>query len=167
MKKSMVLAVSVAAMLISGGAMALNATAYSTAAAGAPIATPIGLIGRVSSITALGAAALPAQACRYAVVIDSPFNPNESQVCVFAEARVLPLNTSCVVNRSSSFITSLQAGPNVPGALGGPTFCAGFDQLGQDYPADGIQFYLTSTGAVGGNTGVVIIPGQMPLYVTL
>lgn len=67
--------------------------------------------------------------CLYLTQWESPFNPNDVLLCVLRELRsaVYP---SCIINSMKDIVAFVSAGP---GAMGGQTYCGGFDTLGVPY----------------------------------
>jgi hypothetical protein len=116
MKKALSLLGAVAALAISGNAMALNAD----------VVRVIQVDGLNASLGVANFVALGAFGgfCDYLMDWGSPFNPNDVSVCVIHEARTA-FAPSCIVNEHLDIISSvIDAGA-----------CVGFNLKGEPLPA--------------------------------
>lgn len=123
MKKSLIVAATLAALAVSGSASALDTNVVrEIRSSGLPA---MNLLGEVT-FTALG---VQGQYCTYLMQWASPYNPNAVNLCILRERRT-PVYSSCINNSVQDVTSFVSAGP---GAQGGATFCAGFDTLGISY----------------------------------
>src|SRR5262245_19051836 len=133
MKKSLLVAGALAAVAVSGNALAIDVAPARalrvpglTALPGAPSQDSLGTM----TLTALGIGGPNNGYCVYLMNWHSPFNPNDVASCIVRERRT-PVNPSCIANKGLNITTTLEAGPGAPA---GATFCAGFDNLGIGFP---------------------------------
>lgn len=149
MKKSLVLAAIASALVAPCAAMALD--------------TNVARVLRVPGFPAwrdnLGTAMFIALGrgraspfCDYAMLWESPFNPNDVVQCDLREYRTVA-SPSCIQNERHDIVTSVLAGP-----LAG-TYCAGFNVTGQDF--DEIALVLGESH--WGLNGAVILPTAIPV----
>src|SRR5262245_4106089 len=131
MKKSLMVAGALAAMALTGNALAINVGVQRTlrvpgltALPGAPSVDSLGSM----TLTALGQ---QGGYCTYLMDWQSPKNENDVLQCIIKERRTA-VNPSCIANKGADITSTLEAGPAAPG---GATFCAGFDNLGVSFPA--------------------------------
>lgn len=127
MKRSLFLA-AVTAAAIPSAARAIDTLA-------GPYAIRIAGLGASMGTAELVALGVVGEDCRYLMTWESPFNPNEVELCDVRERRT-PLSPACIDNRFKNFTTFVHAGPASPAA----TACAGFDNLGEAF--DGVSLLL-------------------------
>ena len=124
MKKSLIVAATLATLSLAGSATALDTRVIrDIRAAGLPIQPYLGVV----TFTALGS---QGRYCTYLMEWMSPFNPNAVTLCALRELKT-PVYPSCILN-SVMDITSFVSGG--PGAQLGSTYCDGFDNLGIAHP---------------------------------
>ncbi len=143
MSKSVMLAAVVATMAVPGAAAAIDTYA-------GPL--PMRLVGLDGS---LGTVDFTAQGrtgdyCRYLMTWESPFNPNDVELCDVRERRTVD-HPSCIENRHENIGSAVMAGPATPVN----TLCSGFDNLGDRIDTGDISLLLGGRGAL---EGLVILP---------
>lgn len=152
MKRSLIVAASLAALCSPGAATALNTQVIrEVQSAGLPFSNFLGQ----ATFMALGAQG--AQFCAYLMQWQSPYNPNDVQLCLVREQRT-PVKPSCIVNSVMDIASFVSAGP---GAQGGPTLCTGFDNLGVARPR--VTLLLGEYPGEVPLQGVAIYAGALPL----
>jgi len=147
MAKLLVLAAAAMAMSVSASAMALDTRKLRDLQVD-------GFLGWNSSLgtaqfTALGRSG---QYCEYLMSWESPFNPNDVQVCVVREMRT-PSRPSCIRNEYHDFVSIVLGGPAAA------TYCAGFNLMGADFENVTLMFGESPWGL----HGVAIFPGYFPV----
>ena len=143
MRNSVILAAVVATMAVPGTAAAID-----TFAGPLPMRL-VGLDGSLGSVdfTARGRAG---DYCRYLMTWESPYNPNDVQLCDVRERRTVD-HPSCIENRRENIGSAVLAGPATPVN----TLCSGFDNLGDRVDTGDISLLLGGRGAL---EGLVILP---------
>lgn len=151
MKKSLIAAATLAVLSFSGTASALDTNEVrQMRSSGLPVQSLLGTL----TFTALGA---QGQYCTYLMTWESPFNPNDVELCILRERRT-PVYPSCITNSLQDITTFVSAGP---GAQGGSTYCAGFDTLGISY--DNVTLLTGEFSAEPILQGVAVFPTAIPL----
>lgn len=151
MKKTLLVAAALAAVSISGAASALDTNVVrDIRSAGLPLASSLGSV----TFTALG---VSGQDCMYLAQWESPYNPNDVELCLLREHRS-PVSPSCIANSQVDLTTHVSAGP---GAGGGATYCAGFDNLGVSYTDITITAGEYAVAPI--LQGVAVFPTALPL----
>lgn len=124
MKKSLIVAATLAAMTVSSSSSALDTRwVRGIRSSNLPLQSLLGVV----SFAALG---ITGGFCNYLMNWMSPFNPNAVALCVLSEART-PVFPSCSLNAFQDITSFVSAGPG--GAF--VTYCDGFDTLGIPYSA--------------------------------
>ena len=152
MKKSLIVAASLASLSFSSAAQALNTQAIREIHAdGLPLSSFLG----AATFTALGALqAVGGSYCAYLMNWTSPYNPNDVSVCILREQRT-PVKPSCLVNSMMDITSFVSAG-----AGGGGTYCAGYDNLG--FPRPRVTLLLGESPLVP-LQGIAVYEGALPL----
>ncbi len=159
MKKSCMFLASVAAMALSGQALAIDGLepgGYNHVGASsirdASLPGPFGLLGTVDGMAPLGSAGTGD--CFYAMTWRSPLAlpGGASALCILREAANAFAPGGCAVNSTVGINTGVQAGA----AVG--TQCNGYNAAGTPVP---VQLFLQETAGagVGRLSGVAILPG--------
>lgn len=155
MKISLVLAAAALALSLSSSAMALDVNVARTL-------DIQGFFGFNSSLgtvtfTALGRSG---QFCDYLMDWESPFNPNDVELCILRELRT-PTTPSCIRNEQRDLFTAALAGP------AGPSYCAGFNVKGESFEGIMLIFGESPLGLVGVAVIPTIIPVVYPVITTI
>lgn len=148
MKKSMFIAAALSALSFSTTASALdvgNARTLAVQAFGGTFAS----LGELSFL-ALGRSG---NYCQYLADWESPYNPNDVQLCILDELRTA-FTPSCIVNETLDITTIISAGPGSHSHL-----CDGFNLKGEVVS----DVALALTEGPGGLQGVVMVQGAIPV----
>jgi len=149
MRKSLIVAAALSALTISSAASALDAnqdrTLYVQAFGGSLNAT----LGRMSFV-ALG---VDGNYCQYLAAWESPWNPNDVQLCILDELRTR-FAPSCIRNETRDITTTITAGSGSQSH-----YCDGFNLKGE--PLNDVTVLL-GEGPFG-LQGIVISQGAVPV----
>jgi hypothetical protein len=162
MKKSLMLVAALAATAFAGSALALDVdTDRELVVLGLTSISGVGTdsLGRAMFTglgTSGGGVGSSHRYCQYLMEWESPFNPNDVQLCVVREKKT-PFAPSCIANRHQDITSFLEAGSDAPS---GSTYCAGFDNLGIAY--DDVSLLLGERED-GGISGIAVYPTGIPL----
>lgn len=154
MKKALVLASIAAVTSVPGAASAID-----TFAGPRPVRIA-GLAGATLGTVEFAALGRMGDYCRYLMIWESPFNPNDVQLCDVRERRTL-LHPSCIQNRLMNIPTITQAGPQTAVR----TRCSGFDALGDHVDKGDLNLFLAAPDKQ--LTGIVIFPWGVALPVEI
>ena len=149
MKKSLLIAAALSALTISSAAQALNADNDRTLfvqAFGGSLNQTLGTM----SFVALG---VDGNYCQYLAAWESPWNPNDVQLCVLDELRTR-FAPSCIANETRYITTTITAGNGSHSH-----FCDGFNLKGE--PLSDVTLLL-GEGPYG-LQGIVISNGAVPV----
>lgn len=148
MKKSMFIAAALSALSFSTTASALNVNdtkELTVQAFGGSFAS----LGELSFL-ALGRSG---NYCQYLADWESPYNPNDVQLCILDELRTA-FTPSCINNEHVDITTLITAGPGSHSH-----YCDGFNLKGEVI----CDVALALTEGIGGLQGVVMAQGVVPV----
>ncbi len=148
MKKALMVAAALSALSISSAATALNVNTERELQVQAFGGSFNRSLGRMTFL-ALGRAG---NYCQYLANWESPYNPNDVQLCILDELRTA-FTPSCIVNETKDITTIVSAGPGSHACL-----CDGFNLKGEVVT----NVALALSEGPGGLQGVVIVDGQVP-----